>query len=105
MFELTINNQRVTAREGETILEVAKRNHIQIPTLCHLEGIHQIAHFIFGDLAGAQGIVVGLSNLDNGILQAPDRLCNKALQSHCQQKGHEQSKCDDKKAGNKMQEC
>jgi NADH-quinone oxidoreductase subunit G/NADP-reducing hydrogenase subunit HndD len=42
MLELTINNQTVTAREGETILDVAKRNHIQIPTLCHLEGIHQI---------------------------------------------------------------
>ncbi len=39
---MTINQQQVTAREGETILEVAKRNHIQIPTLCHLEGIHQI---------------------------------------------------------------
>jgi len=42
MFTMTINQQQVTAREGETILEVAKRNHIQIPTLCHLEGIHQI---------------------------------------------------------------
>ena len=42
MFTMTINQQQVTARAGETILEVAKRNHIQIPTLCHLEGIHQL---------------------------------------------------------------
>lgn len=42
MFEITINDQALMAQEGETILDVAKRNHIQIPTLCHLEGIHKI---------------------------------------------------------------
>lgn len=42
MIELTINNQKMTAHEGETILEVAKRHHIQIPTLCHLEGLHSL---------------------------------------------------------------
>ena len=39
MIELTINDQLVTAKTGETILEVARRHHIQIPTLCHLEGL------------------------------------------------------------------
>ncbi len=42
MFEITMNDQVVTAREGETILEVARRHHIQIPTLCHLEHVNQI---------------------------------------------------------------
>lgn len=36
-LELTINGQRYTFSEGETILEVARRNHISIPTLCHLK--------------------------------------------------------------------
>lgn len=42
MFEITMNDQVVTANEGETVLEVARRNHIQIPTLCHLENVSKI---------------------------------------------------------------
>ncbi len=42
MLELTINNQLVTAQKHETILEVARRHHIMIPTLCHLEGLKAI---------------------------------------------------------------
>ena len=42
MIQLTINNQVLTADEGETILEVATRNHILIPTLCYLKEVHQI---------------------------------------------------------------
>lgn len=33
-----INDNRLTFEPGETILEVAKRNDISIPTLCHLKG-------------------------------------------------------------------
>ncbi len=39
---LTINDQMVSAREGDTILEVAKEAGIPIPTLCHLEGVSDI---------------------------------------------------------------
>ncbi len=35
MVTLTINNQRVTAPEGSTILEAARSAGIYIPTLCH----------------------------------------------------------------------
>ncbi len=42
MLNLTINGKMVTAPEGSTILEAAKYNHIQIPTLCHMENIHSI---------------------------------------------------------------
>jgi predicted molibdopterin-dependent oxidoreductase YjgC len=35
---LIINDQEVTFKSGETILEAARRNHIDIPTLCHLKG-------------------------------------------------------------------
>lgn len=34
---LTINNHEYTFTSGETILEVAQRNHIFIPTLCYLK--------------------------------------------------------------------
>ncbi len=39
MIELTINGKPVACESGETILQVAQRNRIQIPTLCHHEGL------------------------------------------------------------------
>ena len=39
---LTIDGMAVGAREDETILELAQANGIFIPTLCHLEGVHDI---------------------------------------------------------------
>jgi iron-only hydrogenase group A len=34
-FEITINDSKFTAKEGESILELAKRNELYIPTLCY----------------------------------------------------------------------
>ena len=42
MLNLTINGIRVFAPEGSTIMEAARRNHIQIPSLCYLNPIHAI---------------------------------------------------------------
>jgi bidirectional [NiFe] hydrogenase diaphorase subunit len=39
---LKINDQDVSGREDETILELAHENGIFIPTLCHLEGLSDI---------------------------------------------------------------
>jgi len=39
---LTIDDQEVSARRGQTVLEVAIENGIEIPTLCHLEGLHDV---------------------------------------------------------------
>ncbi len=39
MVKLKIDGMEVTGLEGETILEVAVRNGVHIPTLCHLEGL------------------------------------------------------------------
>jgi bidirectional [NiFe] hydrogenase diaphorase subunit len=39
---LTIDGKEVSAREGETILQVARENGIDIPTLCYLEGLKPI---------------------------------------------------------------
>ena len=41
MIQLTINNKKINAEPGTTILEAAKQNGITIPTLCYLEGIHK----------------------------------------------------------------
>jgi predicted molibdopterin-dependent oxidoreductase YjgC len=35
---ITINRNHFPFKEGETILDVARKNHIDIPTLCHLKG-------------------------------------------------------------------
>jgi predicted molibdopterin-dependent oxidoreductase YjgC len=38
-MQIRINNTELDTREGETILEVARRAGISIPTMCHKEGI------------------------------------------------------------------
>ncbi len=42
MINLTINNKKIQAKEGMTILEAAKANNIIIPNLCYLEDVHKI---------------------------------------------------------------
>jgi predicted molibdopterin-dependent oxidoreductase YjgC len=37
-FSITIDGKEVEASPGQTILEVARENHIYIPTLCHYQG-------------------------------------------------------------------
>jgi bidirectional [NiFe] hydrogenase diaphorase subunit len=39
---LTIDDKQVSGIEGETLLDVARQNGIDIPTLCHLEGVTDI---------------------------------------------------------------
>jgi bidirectional [NiFe] hydrogenase diaphorase subunit len=39
---LTINDQEISARGDETILEAAREANIRIPTLCHLDGLTDV---------------------------------------------------------------
>ncbi len=39
---LVIDEHQVSARAGQTILEVARENDIDIPTLCHFEGLSDV---------------------------------------------------------------
>ncbi len=39
---LTINDQEVSGRDDETILQVARAHHMYIPTLCHKNGITNV---------------------------------------------------------------
>ena len=41
MIQLTINNKKIGAAAGTTILEAAKQNGIIIPSLCYMEGVHK----------------------------------------------------------------
>jgi NADP-reducing hydrogenase subunit HndD len=41
MVSLTINNMKVQAEEGSTILQAARLNNIMIPNLCYLENVHE----------------------------------------------------------------
>jgi NADH dehydrogenase/NADH:ubiquinone oxidoreductase subunit G len=38
-------NHNLSFKEGETILDVAQRNHIDIPNLCHLKGDVPTGHW------------------------------------------------------------
>ena len=39
MIELEVNDRKVTADEGQTLLDVLRGEGIEIPTLCHLPGL------------------------------------------------------------------
>lgn len=39
---LTINNQPLSARDGETLLQTAREAGVRIPTLCHLDGVSDV---------------------------------------------------------------
>ena len=36
-FTINVNNKKFQAEQGETILDVLKRNGIKVPTLCHMK--------------------------------------------------------------------
>ena len=42
MINLSINGRKVQAPDGCTIMEAAKYNGINIPSLCYLENIHAV---------------------------------------------------------------
>jgi NADH dehydrogenase/NADH:ubiquinone oxidoreductase subunit G len=39
MFTIEVDNKVVETNGGETILAVCKREGINVPTLCHMEGL------------------------------------------------------------------
>lgn len=39
---LIVDGREVSARRGQTILEVAREHGIEIPTLCHMEGLNDV---------------------------------------------------------------
>lgn len=39
---LTINGEQVKGKEGETVLEICQANNIDVPTLCHINGVKDV---------------------------------------------------------------
>jgi len=39
---LTINDKQVVGQEGDTVLDVCKKNGIDVPTLCHFKGLTDV---------------------------------------------------------------
>lgn len=39
---LTMNDEMITARQGQTLLEVARENGVDIPTLCNMDGLEPL---------------------------------------------------------------
>ncbi|MCL4554730.1 MAG: bidirectional hydrogenase complex protein HoxU [Actinobacteria bacterium] len=42
ILTLTINGEQVSGKDDETLLQIARQHGIQIPTLCHLEGLTDV---------------------------------------------------------------
>lgn len=55
---LKIDAMDVSARQGETVLDVARENDIFIPTLCHLEGLSDVGacRLCLVQIAGRRGL-------------------------------------------------
>src|ERR1019366_2397846 len=56
---LIIDEQEVSARAGQTILEVARENDIDIPTLCHMEGLSDVGacRLCLGEIRGSNKLL------------------------------------------------
>lgn len=39
---LTMNGEQLSAKDDETLLQIARQNNIEIPTLCHLDGLSDV---------------------------------------------------------------
>ena len=61
--EIVIDNQKYLADDNETILQVCRRNQIEIPTLCYLAGINEPAscRVCVVEVEGARNLVTACS--------------------------------------------
>lgn len=59
MLDVTLNGQTVSVPEGTTILEVARKSGIRIPTLCYLKGVSDIGscRLCVVEVEGRDGLV------------------------------------------------
>jgi len=59
MFTIEVNNRKIKAKSGETILQACKRADIHIPTLCYMEGLEPsgACRICVVELEGRDGLV------------------------------------------------
>ncbi|MBK5253050.1 MAG: (2Fe-2S)-binding protein [Peptostreptococcaceae bacterium] len=65
MVNLTINKEKVSVKEGTTILEAAKEIGIKIPTLCYLKNVNQTGscRVCLVEVEGAQRLVTSCNTV------------------------------------------
>lgn len=58
MVNIKINGKEISVQDNATILQAAKENNILIPTLCHLEGKHELGacRICVVEVAGSKGL-------------------------------------------------
>ena len=67
---LTIDGHEVSGRRGQTILEVTRENDIDIPTLCHLDGLGDVGacRICLVEIAGSNKLLPAcVSNIFEGM--------------------------------------
>lgn len=64
MVSLIIDNKRIEVPEGTTILDAARMNQIQIPSLCYLKGLNEIGacRVCLVELEGVNRLVTACNN-------------------------------------------
>jgi len=67
---LTIGGKQLAARQGETVLEVARREGIYIPALCHIAETAAELHTHFAELV-PQEVDFMLSGTDLRLIRIP----------------------------------
>ena len=65
MVNLTINGKNINVPETATILEAAKKCHIDIPNLCHLDGLNEIGacRVCVVEIEGVERLVTACNNV------------------------------------------
>lgn len=65
MVSLTINGKDITVPEATTILEAAKKCYIDIPNLCHLDGLNEIGacRVCVVEIEGVERLVTACNNV------------------------------------------
>ncbi len=73
MITITIDGQKLQAKNGETILQVARRNGIYIPTMCYITKINPIAscRMCSVEVEGVEGFVLSCQEkaIDGAIIK------------------------------------
>lgn len=95
MIKLNIDGKQIEVEEGTTILEAARRNNIDIPTLCYLKGINQIGdcRMCIVEVEGRRGFATScIQKVEEGmvvhtntsaVLDARKTILDLIISNHC----------------------
>lgn len=77
MINIILNGKELTVKENQTIYNICKEHHIQIPTLCHLN-LHQIGYF---NMSGSCRVcVVELANQGGRLVTSCNTVATEGME-------------------------